>query len=526
MTDPEAARFMRALADHLPAMITYWGSDLKCRFANANHGGWFGRSAHEMIGVSIMDYMGESLFLKNQAFIRGVLSGKKQVFERKVRKPSGDEHHVRAQYIPDVDPERGVVGFYAFVTDVSPHKEIEERLTDANVLLQEAHAAAEAAARTKSAFLSNMSHELRNPLTSIIGFAELLAKRNSLSGTERRYLDCIQQASEVLLATVNDILDFSKLEAGQVEIERRPVDPAAIGLSALQMFEPDMQRKGLTHRFEAVDLPAHVSADDSRIRQILTNMIGNAVKFTATGSVTLHAAYDLSRRVLRFEVIDTGRGIPVERQLRLFQRFSQVDGSTSRASGGTGLGLAICKGLAEAMQGQVGASSAPGEGSCFWVEIPCDPIELETIPQRPAAEAVVDPDALRGLRLLIVDDDPKVRELIGLIAEPLGVLVTEARGGAEAVSAARSSLFDIILMDIRMPEIDGCAAAQIIRSERGRNTSTPIIAFTAEMIGEIPSVWTSLFDGLLAKPIVSAELIAMLADRGRPGGRGVVGGPR
>lgn len=517
-TQDRLLRQLRTLTDHVPAMIGQWDRDLKCRLANASYMEWFGRSPAEMLGISMQDLMGEALFAKNEPYIRGALAGERQSFERTLHKPSGEIGHTWAQYIPDIDPEGRVVGFYALVTDVSPIKEAEERLREANLQLQAARDEAEAATAVKSAFLSNMSHELRNPLTSIVGYIDLLVQRGKLDGPEHKYLTRIQEASDALLTTVNDVLDFSKLEAGQVEIERRSVDPMAIGLRALGMFEPDMDRKGLAHSFEAIGAPARLLADDTRISQILMNLIGNAVKFTATGAVSVRCLYNRASQVLRYEVVDTGPGIPADRQSRLFQRFSQVDASTTRAFGGTGLGLAICKGLAEAMGGKVGVLSIPSEGSCFWVEIPSEFLEPEAAPQGEAADVLPDPDALRGLRLLVVDDDPANRELTRLIVEPFGVDVTEAGSGSEAVSAARSEPFDMILMDIRMPGIDGPTAAQIIRTKPGRNASTPMIAFTADLAGGMPAAWSPAFDGLLAKPIVSADLLLLLAAC-RPGGQ-------
>jgi two-component system sensor histidine kinase/response regulator len=511
-------RQMRTLTDHVPAMIAHWGSDLKCRFANSSYIEWFGRSSAEMLGISMQELMGETLFAKNEPYIRAALAGHRQSFERTLEKPSGEIGHTWAQYIPDIESEDRVAGFYALVTDVTPLKEAEQLLVEVNVQLKAARDEAEAAAAVKSAFLSNMSHELRNPLTSIIGYVDLLSKRGSLGGMERKYLARIQEAGDALLTTVNDLLDFSKLEAGQVAIERRHIDPVAIGLRALEMFEPAFEKKGLAYRFEAVDAPARVLADDTRIRQILLNLIGNAVKFTASGSVSVRCVYEPAGQMLRYEVIDTGAGIPAERQSRLFQRFSQLDASPTRTFGGTGLGLAICKGLAEAMDGNVGVQSIPGEGSCFWVEIPAKSVDLEMVQQRDVAQVLPEPDALRGLRLLVVDDEPANRELVRLIGEPFGVRVTEAGSGAEAVSAARSEPFDVILMDIRMPEIDGPTAAQIIHSKPGRNASTPMIAFTAEVTGEMPAAWKPVFNGVLQKPIDPADLVHLLATS-RPGGQ-------
>lgn len=511
-------RRLRALTDHVPAMIAHWDSDLKCRFANASYMEWFGRSQSEMLGISMQELMGEALFAKNEPHVRAALSGQRQSFERTLKKPSGEIGHTWAQYIPDIDSENRVVGLYALVTDVTPLKEAEERLIETNVQLEAARDAAEAAAAVKSSFLSNMSHELRNPLTSIIGYVDLLAQLGSLSGLELKYLTRIQEASDALLTTVNDLLDFSKLEAGQVVIERRPVDPVAIGLRALAMWEPEIEKKGLAHRFEAVDAPARVLADDTRIRQILLNLIGNAVKFTASGSVSVRCIYEHANRMLRYEVVDTGPGIPPEQQSRLFQRFSQVDASTARTFGGTGLGLAICKGLAEAMDGRAGVLSFPGEGSCFWVEIPARPVEREAAAQLNASDVLPNPDALRGLRLLVVDDEAANRDLVAHIVKPLGVQVTEYGSGSEAVSAARSEPFDMILMDVRMPVIDGPTAASLIRSKPGLNASTPIVAFTADVAGQTPPPWTSMFDAILAKPILAADLVLLLATC-RPGGQ-------
>lgn len=385
------------------------------------------------------------------------------------------------------------------------------RLQETNAELEIARRSAEKATAAKSMFLSNMSHELRNPLTSIIGYAELLAKRGGIDETQQRYLTRLGDASTALLATINEVLDFSKLEAGEVEIERRPTDPLLVGRQALEMFEPAMDKKGLAHTFEALGVPALVLADETRLRQILANLIGNAVKFTTVGSVGLRCTYDDAARTLRYEVIDTGPGIPPDRLDQLFQRFSQVDMSIGRTFGGTGLGLAISRGLATAMGGDVGVLTVPGEGSCFWVQIPCEFVKADAWRQPRAGETTVSHPGLRGMRLLIVDDDPSNRELVRDIVEPLGVVVSEAAGGVDAVAAARLDAFDLILMDIRMPEIDGPTAAEIIRSLPGRNASTPIVAFTGEAGGATPQPWRGLFGDVLEKPIVSADLVAMLA---------------
>ena len=401
------------------------------------------------------------------------------------------------------DGQAGVV--VNVLRDVTVRHAVEE-------LLAIAKREAEKATAVKSEFLSNMSHELRTPLTSIIGYAELLVGRGKLEGDERRYLDRIIEGGKALLTIVNDILDFSKLEARQVMIERRPIDPSALGASALDLLSPQASAKGLTLQFEWRGEPTWVMADETRIKQILLNLIGNAVKFTAAGEVGVRASYDLEAKALRYEVSDTGPGIRAERMGLLFQRFSQVDASTTRSFGGTGLGLAICKGLAEAMGGEVGVSSIPDQGSCFWVEIPCDPAEAVESADEAGVDAYDPADALNGLRLLIVDDNARNRELTKIITAPFGVVASEASGGREAVSMAEAEPFDIILMDVRMPDIDGLKATQLIRSQPGPNRASPIIGFSAEASGgDMPEAWRGVFDDRLAKPIVATDLLAILA---------------
>ena len=294
-----------------------------------------------------------------------------------------------------------------------------------------------------------------------------------------------------------------------MEIERRAVDPAELGRRVLELFELQLDRKGLTAGFEADDLPPFVLADDTRVRQILLNLVGNAVKFTA-GSVQLLARYDHARQRLRYEVHDTGPGIPAEHISRLFLRFAQVDASTTRTYGGTGLGLSICRGLAEAMGGEIGVDSALGDGSRFWVELPC-PVTHQSAERRSAlggAEAV---SALTGARVLVVDDNAANRELARVICQSFGMTVIDAASGAEAAALAAREPLDAILLDVRMPGLGGPVSVRMIRSQPGPNRSTPIIAFTAEVEGDHDGAWGELFQGVLAKPMSAAEVLAALA---------------
>lgn len=510
MTDrSRAARFSRMLAENMPAMIGYWDAGLICRYANQNYEEWFGRPAEQVIGITMRELMGERLFALNEPHARGALAGEQQEFERSLTKPSGKVGHVLARYIPDFDHRGRVRGFVVLVTDVTDLKTAELDLQQSNDALVEALKHAEEAVEVKRQFVSNVSHELRSPLTSIIGFSDLLAAHDNLDDIARRHVARVQDAAGILLSTVNDLLEYGKIDSGRVEIEHHPFDPMASAVAVIDLFEPQLRAKGVHSRLSHGPVPVCLVGDSARIRQVLLNLIGNAVKFTATGSVSLHVAYDEPGGLLRFTVTDTGPGIPAEHVSKLFQRFSQADPDVARRYGGTGLGLAISRGLAEAMGGSVGVDSTPGQGSTFWFEIPCaicDPVEAET----EAFEGAIQIGELSGLRLLIVDDNSANRELARVIVEAFGVNVTEAHGGAEAITAALARPFDIILLDIRMPDIDGVAVARHIRGHAGPNQSVPLIAYTADVDGGLLAESGGPFDARLTKPIRAAELLALL----------------
>jgi len=382
--------------------------------------------------------------------------------------------------------------------------------------LQAARAAAEKAAAVKGEFLANMSHEIRTPLTSISGFTKLAQTQRDLNDDTRRYIGHIDSAASALLAVVNDVLDFSKLEAGKIRIDRRPtpVDELLQGMADLFSGPCAEKELSLTSRYPA-DAPARLMVDPDRLRQIQINLAGNATKFTDKGSVSLTAAYDAGTARLRIEVTDTGPGMPADQLGSLFQRFSQIDDSTTRKFGGTGLGLAICKGLVEAMDGEIGVTSQLGEGSCFWFSIPAPP--AEAVSETAVAEA--GDTLLERMRVLVVDDNAVNRELVRAVLTPFGVVVTEAAGGPQAIEEASSRPFDVILMDLRMPGMSGVQATRAIVDGGGPNAATPIIAFSADG-GQEPDVGSLAlqgFAGRVIKPFKPMDLVLALAaavDRG------------
>lgn len=385
------------------------------------------------------------------------------------------------------------------VRDITAKKQLEEELIRAKE-------AAEQAARAKSDFLANMSHELRTPLTSVVGFSELLMDSADLPATERGYAARIATSSRVLLDVINDILDYSKLEANAVELDPQPFNPVEVLQTAAGIVEPLCAGKGLTLRLNIdPDIPPMLTGDAPRLRQILLNLLSNAVKFTSTGEIGLEAAWKDGR--LRVSVIDSGIGIAADKVATLFDRFTQADASTTRLYGGTGLGLAISQRLVRLMGGELGVNSRPGLGSTFWFEAPLEAAADDIGTSEPAALALPS-----GLRILMADDAPANRELVRIILSNWEVQLETVENGAEAVHAAARDAYDLILMDLQMPVMDGMSAARAIRELEGAAAATPILALTACVQPEhIASCRAAGMDGHVGKPIQVSQLIHAMA---------------
>ena len=430
-------------------------------------------------------------------FERLCATGEPQHAESRVITPDGDLRIVRSWSTAEFDEAGQVSAVMYVVMDVTTQRRVEAEL-------RQARDAAEQAAVVKAEFLANMSHELRTPLTSILGFTALAAAETDMPDTARHYIERVSVASKALLTLVNDVLDFSKLEAGEIRLERRPVDMPQLAQEVMDLFSQQAAAKGVGLTMDLADgIPAAVALDADRVRQVLINLVGNAVKFTAEGEVRLELGYDSDAGLLSVSVIDTGPGIDADRRHQLFQRFSQVDGSSTRTFGGTGLGLAICKGLIEAMGGTIGVETEAGKGSRFWFEAPApevDPVEAATASASVAALSL-------GNRFLVVDDNRANRDLVRAILTTLGADIVEASDGHEGVKAAMELPFDVILMDMRMPGLSGEEAVAEIR-RGGPNAACPIIAFSASADPrQLEQLRRLGFDGCLAKPFTLTDLI-------------------
>ena len=391
-------------------------------------------------------------------------------------------------------PVRGV----GLLIDIDAQKRQELALTEARVL-------AESATASKSSFLASVSHEIRTPMNGIVGVLNLL-RRETLSTEGADLLGEALACSDMLGQLIDDVLDFSKMEAGKLDVTPAPTDPAAVLASVVALLHPQADSKNLYLR--AVTEPlGWAMIDPTRLRQCLFNIIGNAVKFTETGGVEVRICFlgaEVGRK-LRVEVHDTGVGVPEHAKAALFDRFQQAHGGPDRKFGGTGLGLAISRNLAQMMGGAMGFTSTEGVGSVFWFEIRAPPAEAGVVaPQAVAGEA-----PLAGLKILVVDDN-RTNRLVGLKSlEALGAVAETADSGEAAIAAAALGGYDLILMDVNMPGMDGMVATRRIRDLPEPQASVPIVALTADVMTHHQAAYhTAGMNGFVPKPFSPGQLLA------------------
>jgi signal transduction histidine kinase/ligand-binding sensor domain-containing protein/CheY-like chemotaxis protein len=379
------------------------------------------------------------------------------------------------------------------------NQDLEEHVAQRTIELQ-------TALQSKSEFLANMSHEIRTPMNGIVGMTELaigLAKDKEVRGC----LQSVQSSAESLMALLNDVLDLSRVEAGKLAIEEVAFDPRVLVHDVVRLFEASARRKGLTLRYEVQDeIPARIAGDPLRIRQILSNLIGNAVKFTHAGSIETSVALEPSRPFLTFAVKDTGIGVPLDKQESIFGAFTQADASITRKYGGSGLGLAISSKLVALMKGTIEMESRPGHGATFQFSIP---YRLPAADDGYFLQAPAVHNELSPMRILLAEDNIVNQKVARGLLEKQGHSVTVASSGMEAVAISAQQPFDVILMDVQMPEMDGFEATRRIRA-RERGESLPIIAMTAHaMPGDRERCLAAGMDGYISKPI---KLEAVLSE--------------
>ncbi|HYJ11058.1 MAG TPA: ATP-binding protein [Polyangiaceae bacterium] len=387
---------------------------------------------------------------------------------------------------------------------------------NAFIRLEKTTAKALEAARLKSEFLANMSHEIRTPMNGVLGMIELLS-RTRLDEKQQRYLSTLQSSAGGLMSVLNDILDFSKIEAGKLELREENCRVRSLVDEVAELFAARAELKGLRIVTKVdPEVPSIVEADTERVRQVLSNLIGNAVKFTDDGSVTVHATVDEMRGALfqlRFEVTDTGVGIDVALQGKLFEAFSQLDGSLTRKHGGTGLGLAICRQLVVLMKGRIGVSSEPGKGSTFWFVLPLRRLESTGNLELPSAfgsRPLAPPSSTNNgptRKILVAEDNPINQEVIREVLAELGYEACVVENGLQALTALEQESFPVVLMDCQMPELDGYGAAREVRRREAQDRHIPLIAVTAHAFeGEREKALAAGMDDYVTKPISAAVL--------------------
>jgi two-component system sensor histidine kinase/response regulator len=507
---------LRALMEGVPDYV--YVKDRESRFLLANKGVvelMGATDADELLGKTDFDYFPKELATPYYLDEQRIIQTGRPLFNREepCQGPEGERRWNLTTKVPFDDGAGQIIGIVGWGRDITEQKRIAEQL-------QQAKEAAEAASRAKSEFLANMSHEIRTPMNGILGMTELVLG-TELTPEQREHLELVETSAHSLLTVINDILDFSKIEARKLELDSSEFDLRAILEATTKTFAIPAERKGLELVCHvAPDVPLWVRGDATRLRQVVANLVGNALKFTNDGAVTLEVeaeTRDEENVTLHFSVSDSGIGIPREKQDVIFQPFSQADGSTTRRYGGTGLGLTISARLVEMMGGRIWVESEEGEGSRFHftarlgvAEAPADAAAKTSLvgARRGLAAAAGSGNGQRGLNILVAEDNRVNQILIVRLLEKHGHTPVVVANGREALEAIEQRAFDMVLMDVQMPEMDGFEAAAIIRRrEQGTEAHVPIIALTAHaMKGDRERCLAAGMDGYVSKPIRQEEL--------------------
>ncbi|MGZ3713315.1 MAG: PAS domain S-box protein, partial [Bdellovibrionota bacterium] len=483
-----AAHHAKLMADNIPAMMAYWDKDQRCRFANHAYLDWFGFKPEELIGRTMNELLGPNLYEMNYPYISGALGGTKQDFERELKlRSTGETRHTTASYIPDI-VEGKTLGFFVLVFDV----------TD----LKNAQIAAQAAAKTREDVLAIVSHDLKNPLAAIKLMADLLARMKNVEDSKvHDYARRVQGSVNQMQRLVDDLLDFGKIQAGTFSVEKIRENPVEVIMGVADGIRPLAEKRRLHFEIEVAPTLPDVACDAARISQVLSNLLGNAIKFTPEGGTVRLLATETNDGVL-ISVSDTGPGIPAEQLPKVFDRFWQARETRHL---GSGLGLSIAKGIVEAHGAKIWAESQIGKGSCFSFTLPRATSEAKRpeIPSGPTKSPPFDKSTLMGIHVLLVDNSPDL--LLGLrrILESAGAKVSEAGSITEALLKVSADKPNLMITDMEMPDGDGYDLVEKIHQlTKEDRTKIPIAALTAKNNeSEFWRLTKAGFDVHLAKPV-------------------------
>lgn len=508
------ARF-RAFFDNSPSVMYAKDRDHKLSFVNAKYLEFHKVRESDVIGKRGGSTLSEQKRAEVEALDNKVMSeGNISTGNVPMTSKSGDTRDFLVIKFPIYGATGDITGIGGINTDVTELRERENQLIAAKLEAEKLAKKADAANLSKSQFLATMSHEIRTPMNGVLGMADILAKTN-LTTEQQEFVQMIKESGHSLLDILNDILDLSKIEAGHMELESIDFSIAELlhGLNAL--WGHTAQEKGLEFTIE--NNVTHfdvVRSDHTRLRQVLNNLVGNAIKFTKDGTIALFIESSEKadgKTELRIQVRDTGIGVSEEQKKKLFQPFTQADSSTTRQFGGTGLGLSICKKLVELMGGKIGLDSTPGQGSTFWFTVPVERSDRKlNKPTVSTNTSLVSSDVShsQSLRILIAEDNAINQKVIAWLLAPLNSRFDIVENGLEAIAAVARSHYDLILMDIQMPEMDGITATKKIRSLAGRSGQIAIIALTANaMQGDREKCLEAGMTDYVAKPLDQRKLI-------------------
>ncbi len=500
-------RRLRTIMDQIPVTVSYIDAAGHYRYINRAQETWLGKTEKDVVGRHVRDVVGEKVWADIEPNLSAGLAGQSVPLERQRADRLGNPVWHSGRHVPDVNEQGDVVGVYTVFFDTTQRALAEQALRQSENDLRAAKAAAEHASKAKSEFLANMSHEIRTPMNGVLGLTELLLD-TPLNAQQRPFLETVQASGESLLSIINNILDYSKIEAGKLEMESLDFDLYQAVEDVVQLLAPRAHAKRLELACRIDErLPSAVCGDPHRLRQVLTNLLANALKFTDAGEVVVEVALESADR-MRVSVRDTGIGISPEAHARLFTAFAQAHGSTTRRFGGSGLGLAICRHLVELMGGQIGVESTLGKGSTFWFTLALVP--AASVP------ALAHPGELSGRRVLVVDDNATNAEILLHHANAGGMRGSSVNGGALALRTLREAHrsgdpFEMAIVDMKMPGMDGIELTGAMRADPTLATIRVVLVTSLHSSDETARARDMGISAYLSKPVRRQELYRSLA---------------
>ena len=518
LRDPEKLRVILDAAD-MP--INYCSADREFLFVNRTYAEWYDRTPEDIIGKTIVELLGEEGNETIRPYYERALRGEHVCYETEVNLSIG-YRYLQCNYTPVKDEKGTITGWVGIIYDMTHRYLLEKALHENEIALKLAKEKAEAANIAKSEFLATMSHEIRTPMNAVVGLANLLGSSAPLTEKQQEFISTLQLSAHSLLMLINDLLDFSKIECNSIDLENIPYRFSAIVHEILAMFGVEAKKKGIYLRYEKeADDEQLFLGDPLRIRQILTNLISNAVKFTQKGGISITFSTRPSEESgylqVALKVRDTGIGIPTNKIASVFDKFVQADMSITRQYGGSGLGLAISKNLAELMGGSIALDSKLGEGSVFTLHLDAPLAQNDLRTPVAKAEPKVLPLDKKNIRILLAEDHQPNILVATMLLDEMGFDYDVAQTGREVLTKIydENSRYDVVLMDVEMPDLDGYTTTRILRENELRNASKklPIIGMTAHVMPDsIQKCYDVGMDGYIAKPFQPQDLESKILD--------------